>query len=163
MNVADDGAAVGATILGVLSSLGTIIVYVAKMLRERERSKRMSSVPPTELEPPPPAHDLSVLARLQRADQDDSLVTALLRVQGELVDTQRKLEVLRNENNKLALRVHELEHDNARKDVQLRAERLANRTLREQLAHVEQELATKAGELELAHADLRRALLVRDR
>jgi chromosome segregation ATPase len=79
-----------------------------------------------------------------------------------MMDERRKVEVLRTENNKLAFRLHALEQETARKRVQLRAERLATRTLREQLSHVEKELAEARGELELAHADLRRALLVRE-
>ena len=161
MNIADDGAAVGGTIVTVLTSLGTIIVYAAKWLRDRDRVRRMKSVPPSELAPPSPAMDRAVLARLDRAEQHDAIVSALLRTQGELVDTQRKLEVLRADNNRLALKVHALEGDVARKDVQLRAERLSTQVLREQLAHVEQELATAKMEYEVLAADLRRALLTR--
>lgn len=160
MNFADDGAAAGTTIVTVLTSLGTIIVWVAKWLRERERRRAMASVPPTPGHEPPAATD-QTLARLDRAEQHDALVGALLKAQRDIVDTQRKLELLRNECTKLALRVHALEGDVARKDVQLRAERLATQVLREQLAHVEQELVTARSELEVAHADLRRALLVR--
>lgn len=160
MNIADDGAAAGTTIVTVLTSLGTLIVWAAKWLRERERRRAMASVPPSP-EYRPPATDPAILARLDRAEQHDAIVAALFRSQADAVDDRRKIEILRNECSKLALRVHALEADVARRDVQLRAERLATQVLREQLAHVEAELAASRGELEVAHADLRRALLVR--
>jgi septal ring factor EnvC (AmiA/AmiB activator) len=156
------GPETGAGILGVIYALGHIVVVVSKWLKDRERKRAMESVPPTELALPPPATDRAVLARMDRADQDDALVTALLKARDDLMDERRKVEVLRAENSKLAFRLHALEQETARKRVQLRAERLATRTLREQLSHVEKELAEARGELELAHADLRRALLVRE-
>jgi hypothetical protein len=161
-DLADSGPAAGGTILAVLSSLGYLVIWLAKWLRERERTKRMKSVPPSELAPPPPAVDRAVLARLDRAEQHDAIVGALLRTQGELVDEKRKNEVLRDANNRLSLEVYALKQDNERKDVQLRAERQSTRTLREQLAHVEAELAAKTSDCEVLAADLRRALLVRE-
>jgi hypothetical protein len=152
----------GAGILGTLYALGHIAVVVSKWLRDRERKRAMESVPPTEVHRPSQEVDRAILARLDRAEQHDAIVAALFRTQGELVDERRKNEVLRDANNRLALEVHALKADNERKDMQLRAERLATRTLRDQLSQVEAELATAKGELELAHADLRRALLVRE-
>lgn len=160
MNIADDGAAAGTTIVTVLTSLGTLVVWAAKWLRERDRRRAMASVPPSP-EYRPPATDPAVLARLDRAEQDDAIVRALLRAQGELVDTQRKLEVLRSECSKLALRAHALEGERDRLRSQLSVERQAVRVLREQLAHVEAELREKEAEKEVLAADLRRALLVR--
>lgn len=161
MNIADNGAAAGGSILAILYALGHLAVAASKWLKERERKRAMESVPPTEVHRPSQEMDRAVLARLDRAEQHDAIVAALFRGQADLVDVQRQLAVLRNENSKLALKVHALESDAARKDVQLRAERLATRTLREQLSHVERELAEAKGDLEVAHADLRRALLVR--
>ena len=150
MNVADNGPGAGASLLAILYAIGHIAVAVSKWLKERERRRAMESVPATEVHPQPPA-----------VDRTDALVVALLRAQADLVDTQRQLAILRDENSKLALRAHTLEADIARRDTQLRVERQAVRTLREQLAHVEQELAAAKMECEVAHADLRRALLVR--
>lgn len=162
MNLWDSGPLSGAT---VLAFLGAVLTYVTQRLKEanKRRLRDAQSIPPSdEQDVPSPAADRALLARLDRAEQHDAIVGALLRTQAELVDERRKLEVLRSECNKLALRVHALEGDVARKDVQLRAERLSTQVLREQLAHVEAELVTAKGDLEVAHADLRRALLVRD-
>lgn len=161
MNLWDSGPLSGATVLAFLSAL---LTYATQRLRARtnRRLRDAQSIPPSEGIEPPPDTGKAILERLDRAEQHDALVAALFRTQAELVDERRKNEVLRDANNRLALEVYELKRDNERKDVQLRAERLSTRTLREQLAHVEQELAGIKGELELAHADLRRALLVRD-
>lgn len=160
MNIWDSGPLSGATILAFLSAA---LTYATRRLQaaNNRRLKKAQSIPPTEgLEPPAPS-DRAVLERLDRAEQHDAIVAALFRTQGELVDERRKNEVLRDANNKLSLEVYALKTDNERKDTQLRAERLTNRTLRDQLSHVEKELAEKTAELELAHADLRRALLVK--
>lgn len=161
MNIWDSGPLSGATILAFL---GAALTYATQSLKaaNKRRMKRAQSIPPSEGLELSPDTGKAILERLDRAERHDALVSALFRTQAELVDERRKNEVLRDANNRLAIEVYELKRDNERKDVQLRAERLSTRTLREQLAHVEQELAGVKGELELAHADLRRALLVRD-
>jgi hypothetical protein len=150
------GGALGALML----ALRLALAWVER--GNRKRLERAASVPPSSGHSvPPPALDRAVLARLDRAAQHDAIVGALLKAQVDLVDEQRKAEVLREECHRLALRVHALEQDNARKTVQLRAERLSTQVLREQLAHVEQERDTAVSEKECLAADLRRALLTR--
>ncbi len=162
MNIWDSGPLSGVTVLAFLSAVLTYATQRLKAAGEK-RLKNAQSIPPTAGHEPSPQADRAILARLDRAEQHDALVGALFRTQAELVDERRKNEVLREANNKLSLEVYALKMDNERKDTQLRAERMSTRVLREQLAHVEKELAVKNEELELAHADLRRALLVRDR
>ena len=160
MNPLDSAPASGASILGVAVLVLTLALELVKR-GNRKRQESAKSIPPTAGHEPSPQQDRAILERLDRAEQHDALVGALFRTQAELVDEKRKNEVLREANNKLSLEVYALRHDNERKDTQLRAERMSTRVLREQLAHVEKELAAKNEELELAHADLRRALLVR--
>jgi hypothetical protein len=162
MSIFDSGPLSGASVLALLAAAVKYVTWRLEQANKR-RLRDAQSIPPSEgQDVPSPAADRALLARLDRAEQHDAIVGALLRTQADLVDTQRQLAVLRNECTKLALRVHALEGDVARKDVQLRAERLSTQVLREQLAHVEAELVTAKGDLEVAHADLRRALLVRD-
>jgi hypothetical protein len=162
MSLWDSGPLSGASVLALLAAA---VKYVTWRLEQanRRRLRDAQSIPPSEgQDVPSPAADRALLARLDRAEQHDAIVSALLRTQAELVDERRKNEVLREANNRLALEVYSLKEDNERKDLQLRAERMSTRVLREQLAHVEAELVTAKGDLEVAHADLRRALLVRD-
>jgi hypothetical protein len=148
MNIADDGPAAGASIVGVLYAIGHIAVVVSKWLKERERKRAMSSVPPTALPPPPPAVDRAVLARLDRAEQHDALVAALFKGQVELVDTQRKLDVLREENYRLAVRDRAKDDEIARLRLKLKADEMAIGVLREQLQHSEQERAQLASDVQ---------------
>jgi hypothetical protein len=150
------GGALGALMLALRLALAWV---------ERGNRKRMEaakSVPPSPSHSvPPPAADRALLARLDRAEQHDALVAALFKGQAELVDTQRKLDVLREENYRLAVRDRAKDDEIARLRLKLKADEMAIGVLREQLSHVEQERDTAVSEKECLAADLRRALLVK--
>lgn len=153
MNPLDSGPLTGAGVLGVLAlALRLALAWVER--GNKRRLERAQSVPPTPGNSPPAAVS-QTLSRLDRAEQHDAIVSTLFRVQADLMDRDRQMAILRDECSRLAVRTRALEQDVARKDTQLKAERLATQVLREQLAHVE-------AEREQLAADLKRALVVRD-
>jgi hypothetical protein len=137
------GGALGALMLALRLALAWV---------ERGNRKRMEaakSVPPSPSHSvPPPAADRALLARLDRAEQHDALVAALFKGQVELVDTQRKLDVLREENYRLAVRDRAKDDEIARLRLKLKADEMAIGVLREQLQHSEQERAQLASDVQ---------------
>jgi hypothetical protein len=100
--LADSGPAAGGTVLAVLSSLGYLVIWLAKWLRDRDRTRAMQSVPRTSLAPPGPAVDATVLARLRQLEEHQTLSAELARAGWQVDEAERELAALRLENGRLA-------------------------------------------------------------
>lgn len=110
-NLADDAPTAGGSLIAVLSALGWLVVRAAKWLQERDRARKMASVPPSQLAPPGPAVDAAVLARLRSLEEHSTLSAELAR-KGWVVD-------------ELEATVRALRRDLERLATQLRSERAA--------------------------------------
>ncbi len=133
-NLADDGPAAGGSLVAVLSALGWLVVRAARWLQERDRARRMASVPPTQLAPPGPAVDAAVLARLRSLEEHSTLSAELARKAWAMDDLERTVHALRRDLERLATQLRSERAAGAIKDSLLAAKDARIARLEEDLA-----------------------------
>lgn len=128
LNILDSPEGMGGAAVVLLGGGLKLVTAYLEWRKTRDAKRAMSLVPPSpQLQPPGPAVDAAVLARLDRAEQHDALTTALLRERWTVDQRDRELADARRElaAKTLALELEQAGHGITREQLRARDDLVA--------------------------------------